>query len=242
VQTLSRLNPSYPGKERIFILDFQNTVEEIKTFGIVDEAEVERFVATHYRGVLSTQDRIRLEGLVRLLPNREIPPDVGITEEVLRLQAFRVQREKDAYPSLHPGEGRALEPIKEFAAKPYTEDQERSLSEIIQAFNERHGTQFTREDFLRFEQVMAEVLTEDMVEMLRNNPRDVVFPAFSQACFKGATRRFQRDKEMKSIVLSDAQARDQVNADGAGGSGGARRPRNGMDGALSFISIHAQTL
>jgi len=63
----------------------------------------------------------------------------------------------------------------------------------------RHGTQFTREDFLRFEQVNREILDEDMTEMLRNNPPDVVFNAFSQTFFKGAIRMFQRDNEMKSI-------------------------------------------
>lgn len=49
-----------------------------------------------------------------------------------------------------------------------------------------------------------------MVEMLRNNPPDVVFSAFSQAFFKGAIRLFQRDADMKNIVLSDAQAREQA--------------------------------
>jgi hypothetical protein len=46
-----------------------------------------------------------------------------------------------------------------------------------------------------------EIMDEDMVEMLRNNPPDVVFSAFSQAFFKGAIRMFQRDAEMKNIVL-----------------------------------------
>jgi hypothetical protein len=39
--------------------------------------------------------------------------------------------------SLSPGDRSALKPISEFGAKPYTEDEERSLSEIIKAFNER---------------------------------------------------------------------------------------------------------
>lgn len=55
-----------------------------------------------------------------------------------------------------------------------------------------------------------EILDEDMTEMLRNNPPDVVFSAFSQAFFRGAIRLFQRDHEMKNIVLSDAEARDQA--------------------------------
>jgi type I restriction enzyme R subunit len=53
-------------------------------------------------------------------------------------------------------------------------------------------------------------MDEDMIEMLRNNPPDVVFSAFSQAFFKGAIRMFQRDAEMKNIVLADATARDQA--------------------------------
>lgn len=294
VQTLSRLNRSFPGKGRTFILDFQNTIEDIqaafrpffevtelaavsdpnqiyelegrlKTFGIIDGAEVERFAETFYRGALTSQDRIRLEGLVRqavarfkqeddegrqeefrqllksyarfysflaqvirledtgleklysyatwlirLLPNREIPPDIEITDDMIRLAAFRVQKEQEGYASLTPGESQVLEPITEFGAKPYTEDEERSLSEIIKTFNERHGTQFTREDFLRFEQVNKEILDEDMTEMLRNNPPDVVFSAFSQAFFKSAIRMFQRDNEMKNIVLSDSQARERA--------------------------------
>jgi len=295
VQTLSRLNRVYPGKKkRTYILDFQNEIEDIKTafrpyfevteleavsdpnqinelearlrtFGIIDAGEVERFAETYYRGALGPQDRIRLEGLVRqavnrfeleddegqreefrqllksymrfysflaqvvrlndtgleklysyaswlirLLPNREIPPDVEITEDMVKLAAFRVQEGPGGDVSLNPGERKLLKPITEFGAKPYNEDEERSLSEIIQSFNERHGTEFTKEDFLRFELVNREILDEDMTEMLRNNSPDVVFGAFSQAFFKGAIRMFQRDNEMKSIVMSDAQARDQA--------------------------------
>lgn len=89
--------------------------------------------------------------LSRPLPNCEMPPDIDITEDKLRLQAFRVEQKEQGPASLRPGDRSALKPISEFGAKPYTEDQERSLSEIIKAFNERHGTQFTRDDFIRFE-------------------------------------------------------------------------------------------
>ena len=84
---------------------------------------------------------------------------------------------------LDPGDTEALTPISEFAAKPYTEEEERSLSEIIKTFNDRHGTTFTREDFIRFEQVNREIMDDDLTEVLRNNPPDVVFSAFSEAFF-----------------------------------------------------------
>ena len=58
--------------------------------------------------------------------------------------------------------------------------------------------------------VNREIMDDDLTEMLRNNPPDVVFSAFSEAFFKGAIKMFQRDNEMKSIVLSDAQARDRA--------------------------------
>lgn len=129
---------------------------------------------------------------------------------MLRLQAFRVEQKEQGSASLAAGDIEALKPISEFTAKPYTEDEERSLSEIIKAFNDRHGTEFAREDFLRFEQVNREIMDDDLTEMLRNNPPDVVFSAFSQVFFKGAIKMFQRDNDMKNIVLSDPQARDQA--------------------------------
>lgn len=292
VQTLSRLNRTCPGKDHIYVLDFQNTIEDIqtafkpyhevtsleansdpnqiyelearlKTFGILDQGEIDRFAEIFYKGALDTHDRALLEGLVRhavirfeteddegrqeefrqllksymrfysfvaqvirlgdtaleklyayaawlsrLLPNRDIPADIEITEDMLRLQALRVEEKEHGVASLDPGDTEALTPISEFAAKPYTEEEERSLSEIIKAFNDRHGTAFTREDFIRFEQVNREIMDDDLTEMLRNNPPDVVFSAFSEAFFKGAIRLFQRDNEMKSIVLSDSDARN----------------------------------
>lgn len=294
VQTLSRLNRTYPGKECTFVLDFQNTTEDIQAafkpyfevtdleavsdpnqvyqleariqkFGIVDKGEVERFAGTYFKGPLAPQDRIALEALVRnavgrfeaeadegkqeefrqllksfmrfysfvaqvarladtsleklysyaswlvrLLPNREEPPDIEISEEMLRLQAFRVEQKEQGSASLSPGDRQPLTAINEFAAKPYTEDEEKSLSEIVKAFNERHGTQFTKEDFLRFEQVNRDILDEDMTEMLRNNPPDVVYSAFSQAFFQGAIRLFQRENRLQDIVMTDPEIRNQA--------------------------------
>lgn len=294
VQTLSRLNRTMAGKERTFILDFQNSIEDIQNafrpyyeqtaleaisdpnqvydlegrlmkFGYLDKNEIERFAATFYSGRLDGADRAQLEGLVRqavgrfeadedegrqeefrqllksymrfysfiaqvirledtgleklysygawltrLLPNREVPPDIEITEEMLRLQAFKVEQKEAGSAGLSPGDHAALKAINEFGAKPYTEDEQKELSEIVKAFNDRHGTAFTEADIVRHEPSYQATMDEEMTEMLKNNSADVVYTAFSQALFQSIVRGYQRDTEMRDIVMTDPEARDQL--------------------------------
>ena len=294
VQTLSRLNRTRAGKERTFILDFQNTIEDIQTafrpfyeattveamsdpnqvydlegrlfkFGYLDKDEIERFALTYFKGALITADRPRLEGLVRqavarfetdddegrqeefrqllksfnrfyafiaqvisledtnleklasyggwlsrLLPNRELPPEIEITEEMIRLEAFKVDKKEQGSAALSPGDIQALAAISEFGAKPFTEDEKKELSEIIKSFNDRHGTQFTEAQMTRIEAVNPQIVDDDMREMLRNNPPDVVRSAYDQAVFQGMIRMFQNDTEMRDIILTDPEIRNRV--------------------------------
>ena len=109
VQTLSRLNRKRADKDKTFVLDFRNSIEDIQTafrpffevtsveamsdpnqvyelegrlfkFGYLDRVEVERFSETFFRGRLTGGDRSRLEGLVREAVARfEADEDEGLS-------------------------------------------------------------------------------------------------------------------------------------------------------------------
>ncbi|WP_203290778.1 type I restriction endonuclease subunit R [Maricaulis parjimensis] len=296
VQTLSRLNRTKRGKDRTFILDFQNSIEDIQeafkpffeattleersdpnqiyeleqkiiSYGFIDRPEIDRFAAIYFKpeGV-TTADRPSLEAIVRnavdrwqaedaegrreefrqllksyqrfyvflaqimtlgdtwleklyvyaswldrKLPDREQPEDPDITDDMLRLAAFKVEHKKDGSASLHEGDTTALKPISEFAAKPFTEKEAKTLQEIIDAFNERHGTSFSEEDTRRFVDVTEQLLDDrNMRAMLEDNPVDVVQGAFRQRATAGVAAAFQRDGEMQSIFFSDKEIRDRV--------------------------------
>ncbi|PCH75197.1 MAG: hypothetical protein COC12_01590 [Rhodobacteraceae bacterium] len=95
--------------------------------------------------------------------DRERPADIDITDDMLDLKAFRVDQTSEGSASLTSDDTTKLRPITEFGANGYTEEEERSLSEIIDSFNERHGTQFTPGDFLRFEQMNRDILDGGMM-------------------------------------------------------------------------------
>ena len=296
VQTLARLNRTHPGKDRTFILDFRNSVEDIRTAfapfyeatlleertnlsqiytleaqlrasPAIDMTEIDEFARGFFVGRdLTSAERTRLEAivrrardrflladdeaateefrqlaksymrfyafvsqvipledsnleslyvyldwLVRLLPSRAVPAQIEITDDMLRLEAYRIEKTDEGSASLAAGDGTRMQPIVEFGASPYTEEEEQSLSEIVSAFNDRHGTTFSREDFLRLEQVNREILEgDDLREMILNNPEDVVRPEFANLFMGAMIRMFQRDTEMKSAVMTDNEAREMA--------------------------------
>ena len=291
VQTLSRLNRTRAGKDKTFILDFQNSIDDIQEafrpffetttlealsdpnqvydlhgrvfkFGYVNSDDVEKFAQLYFKGTLTGADRPILEGLVReavnrfaheedeqkqeefrqllrsfnrfyafiaqlmrledteleklsaygawlarLLPDRDVPPEIEITDDMLRLQAFRVEEKQSGNASLKAGDTEPLNPITDFGAKPGSEEDNKALSAIVKSFNERHGTDFTEEEMQRFNQVKDAILTDEMRDMIRKNGDDVVYPSFERATFQGLIKRFQRDDDMRNIVMTDTEMR-----------------------------------
>ncbi|GGC22210.1 hypothetical protein GCM10011363_43470 [Marivita lacus] len=296
VQTLARLNRIYPSKERTFILDFRNTVDEIqeafkpyynvtqledvsdpnqiynldarlKAFGILDAAEIDRFVTRFVETRKRTDDRPILEGIVRqavtrftetlndteqeefrqtlasflrfysfiaqvislgdtdlekmhiygswlkrMLPSRQAPQGEDVTDDMLDMAAYRLEKQGDPQDaSLTAEDNQALSPIDRFGANPYTEEESKTLTEIIESFNARHGTEFSEDDYIRFEAVNNDILDDDVwAEMLRNNdPRDVR-PRFDAEFMRRTIQAFQRDNAMRNAFMQDKEARDML--------------------------------
>jgi len=202
VQTLARLNRSYGKDKPTYVLDFQNSMEDIReafapffeataleertdlnqiydleqritNTTYVQKDEVERFADQFFKGELTTQDRLALEGTVRLvverfnldedeaqqeefrlllksflrfyafvaqvvslndawleklyaysawlsrlLPSRDMPADIAITDDMLTLSAFKLQKGEEGSASLAAGETATLAPITSSARTP----------------------------------------------------------------------------------------------------------------------------
>ena len=59
---------------------------------------------------------------------------------------------------------------------------------------------------IRFEQVNREIIDDDMAEMLRNNPPDVVYTAFAQAFFQGCNPHVpERQLETSTGIAQDTK-------------------------------------
>jgi len=246
VQTLSRLNRTAPGKIQTFILDFQNTIEDIqsaflpyfestslekctdlhviydlqhqiKQSPVIFEEHIERFVSELFKPKLTSHDKARLEGmmreavdrfnlldvgeqesfkqllksymrfyqfvaqvvylddtmlekyfayadyLVKFLPDRTIPPEVKITDEMIQLTALRIEKTEVGDASLNRGDTKRLTPVDEFGINKVAEEDLRSLAQIIKEFNERNGTNFNESEFLNFDST-GERLKQNVVK------------------------------------------------------------------------------
>ncbi|MEP3667306.1 MAG: type I restriction endonuclease [Roseibium sp.] len=167
--------------------------------------------------VMNLQDtdleRLHLYGawLQRILPSRDAPQGEDVTDDMLEMSAYRIEAQDVQDARLEPDANIALTPIDRFGANPFTEDEQKALSEIIGAFNTRYGTNFTEDDYIRFEAVNEDIVgDEDWAEMLRNNPPQDVRTRYDAEFMRRAIQAFQRDNAMRNAFMQDKEARDML--------------------------------
>jgi type I site-specific restriction-modification system R (restriction) subunit len=145
VQTLSRLNRTFPGKDRTYVIDF------------VNEPDLESFAG--YARLLKN----RLKGMTK----EEV--DLGD----LKMTHFALKRGKDAEP-IAAEEGKPLQPYGGNEEKKAQDRRRSFLSELIEKLNELFGEGITEKDKIVFAVHISEKLRENEVVMdqVRNNSRE----------------------------------------------------------------------
>lgn len=129
--------------------------------------------------------------------------DADITDEMIRITKFRLKETGSGSAAPAIGEREELPPINRFGVNaPVTEEDEKELSEILKEFNEKHGTEFTDEDLIRYGQQAAKV-AEEMADTIANNPEDVSFSAFSEALLDRMLELAEHEKVVDNIMTTD---------------------------------------
>ncbi len=124
LQTLSRLNRVGSGKKTTFVLDFQNTIEDIQEAFRPNYEVASVETAQDQNQIYELESRLMTFGY----PDRQ---EIEITDDMLSLRKFRIDERERGKASLSPGDNEALTAIEEFGARPYTEDERKELSEIV---------------------------------------------------------------------------------------------------------------
>lgn len=144
--------------------------------------------------------------LSRKLSNTKQEDDFEITDEMVRLKKFRLEVTQTGSASPDVGDTAPLKAITAFGVNAIpTEDEELELSQIIKAFNEKHGTAFTEDDMIRFGH-QANKVADEMKSTIMNNPLDVALDSFADKLLDRMLEASQNDQAVDSIMTTDAES------------------------------------
>ncbi len=149
--------------------------------------------------------------VIRMLPPAEGGAPIHLTSDMVRLTALRLKEGAVQDVSLAAGEGGTLPPIQNFGVASWTEAEQRTLSEIVMAFNERHGLNLRTEDTLLLEQADAETLKDPrLLDIIRNNPADVGLQEYEERFTDNAIEAFERNQRFGSAFTKDPAIRQSL--------------------------------
>ncbi len=160
------------------------------------DAELEKFFA--YARLLSTK-----------LPRKELSERLKLTDEVA-IQYYRLQKVAEGSIVMQPQGEYGLQGSTETGMKKEKEEKAK-LSEIIHVLNDRFGTEFAEADRLFFEQIEAELVSDEkMIFQAQNNSIDNFKYGFEERFIEKLIDRMDQNQEIFSKVLDDKDFGDVV--------------------------------
>ncbi|NUQ23727.1 MAG: type I restriction endonuclease subunit R [Saprospiraceae bacterium] len=160
------------------------------------DSELEKFYA--YAKLLQTR-----------LPKRELSEALHLDDEIA-LEYYRLQKIKEGAIALQKGEEGELSGTSEAGLK-RGKDEEAKLSEIISVLNERFGTEFEEADKLFFDQIEAELMEDETLQLqAKVNKIDTFKYAFNDKFIDKLIARMDQNQEIFEKILEDKAFGDLV--------------------------------
>lgn len=143
------------------------------------------------------------------LPKRELSESLHFDDEVA-LEYYRLQKIKEGSIELQKGEEGELSGTSEAGLK-RAKDEEALLSEIINVLNDRFGTEFEEADKLFFDQIEAELMEDETLQIqARVNKIDTFKFAFNDKFIDKLIGRMDQNQEIFEKILEDKVFGDLV--------------------------------
>lgn len=160
------------------------------------DTELEKFYA--YAKLLQTR-----------LPKRDLYESLHLDDEVA-LEYYRLQKIKEGAIELQKGEEGELSGITEAGLK-RAKEEEALLSEIINILNEQFGTEFEEADKLFFDQIEAELMEDETLQLqAKVNKIDTFKFAFNDKFIDILISRIDQNQEIFEKILEDKAFGDLV--------------------------------
>jgi len=153
------------------------------------DAEFEKFYA--YAKLLQTR-----------LPKRDLSETYQLADEVA-LEYYRLEKIKEGSIELLKGEEGGLSGTSEAGLK-RTKEEEALLSEIVLVLNDRFGTEFEEADKLFFDQIEAELMEDEKLQIqAKANKMDTFKYAFEDRFMDKLIGRMDQNQEIFEKILED---------------------------------------
>lgn len=160
------------------------------------DAEFEKFYA--YAKLLQTR-----------LPKRDLSETFQLADEVA-LEYYRLEKIKEGSIQLIKGEEGELSGTSEAGLK-RTKEEEALLSEIVSVLNDRFGTEFEEADKLFFDQIEAELMGDEKLQVqAKVNKLDTFKYAFEDMFMDKLIGRMDQNKDIFEKILEDKMFGDLV--------------------------------